>query len=104
MDKVVWLINMLKSYGNIELLFDTVNKTGMKKMKGYMKQVGHENAQIYFYINNGEQFANNNGIKLLKEEAYYKYTNKKGLQIKTKATMFFSGLFNMVKMVHLKIN
>lgn len=37
MDKVVWLINMLKSYGNIELLFDTVNKTGMKKMKGYMK-------------------------------------------------------------------
>ena len=48
-EKVLGLLQMLKGFGNIELVFDTVNKSGMKMLqKKYMKQMGHENARMLF--------------------------------------------------------
>lgn len=45
-DKVFGLFRMLKKHGNIEIVFDTVNSKGMKRMSKYMKQVGHADATM----------------------------------------------------------
>ena len=103
-EKVKGLFKLLKNYGNVELLFDTVNKAGMKQMSKYMKQVGHSDAAMYFYVDSGEKLAAEIGGKLLKEEAYYAHTVKKGLQFVTATTMRMSDLMKMVKMEHLELN
>ena len=43
--KVVGLLRMLTGFGEIEIVFDSVSKSGMAMMrKKYMKQVGHGDA------------------------------------------------------------
>ena len=45
-------------FGNMEVVFDTVNKRGMTMMKKkYMKQVGHADAQMFFYVDSAEELA-----------------------------------------------
>ena len=76
---VIELFMALGKYGRIELLFDTVNKSGMKQMSKYMKQVGHEDASMYFYVDKAEDIASLIGGKVLAEEPYYAHTYKRGL-------------------------
>ena len=102
--KVLDLFRMLKNYGKIELLFDAVNHTGMKQMGKYMKQVGHEDAAMFFYVDRADTTARQVGGRVLAEEAYYAHTPKKGLQFMTAASMRVSDWFRMVKMVHLGLN
>lgn len=98
------LFKTLKNFGKVEILFDTVNGKGMKQMSKYMKQVGHSEASMYFYVDRGEELAQNIGGKLLQEEAYYAHTPKKGLQFMTSVSMKVSDKFMMVKMLHLALN
>lgn len=103
-DKVLQLIQMLKKYGAIEIVFDTVNKSGMKRIGKYMKQVGHADAAMYFYVDSGAEFTKATGAKLLAEEPYYAHINRHGLQFTTSVTMKMSDRFNMVKMLHVSLN
>lgn len=103
-EKVFRLFKILKQYGNIELVFDTVNKMGMKQIGRYMKQVGHEEATVYFYVDKGEEMVQAVGAQLLAEEPYYAHTDKHGFQFMTAATMRVSDCFNMVKMLHIRLN
>lgn len=103
-DQVMGLFQQLKKYGQIEIVFDAVNGMGMKQMAKYMKQVGHEDAAMYFYLDSGKALADELGAKLLAEEPYYAYTDKHGLQFITAASMKISDYFHMVKMVHLQLN
>lgn len=103
-DKVLTLFRRLKAYGTIELVFDTVNKAGMKQMSRYMKQVGHAEAAMYFYVDSGEAVADAVGARLLAEEPYYAHTDKRGLQLMTSLSMRISDRFRMVKMIHIDLN
>ena len=102
-EKVVNLFKMLKNYGNIEIVFDTVNSAGMKQMTKYMDQVGHSEANMYFCVDSGEALAYETETKLILEEPYYAHINKKGLKFSTKMTMKVSDSCNMVKMIHMKL-
>ena len=105
-EKVVSLLRMLASYGDIEVVFDTVNKSGMNMMrKKYMKQVGHEDAKMFFYVDSASELAAKIGknVKVLSEEGHYKYIDKSGVKIFTKISMLVSDRLNMVKMVHLSL-
>ena len=102
--KVLELFKNLKKYGNIEVLFDSVNSTGMKQMGKYMKQVGHEDASMFFYVDKAEDTAKKVGARVLNEEPYYAHTEKKGLKFMTSTSMKVSDKFMMVKMVHLALN
>lgn len=102
--KVVGLFELLKKYGPVELLFDTVNKSGMKRMAKYMKQVGHSDASMYFYVDKAQELAEKIGGQVMMEEPYYAHTDKKGLDFGTSLTMKLSDLLKMVKMIHLKLN
>ncbi len=103
-EKVLQLIRMLQGYGDVELLFDTVSKSGMTMMKKkHMKTVGHEDASVFFYVDSAAELAAKIGgnVKVLAEEKFYSHINKSGLQLSTKVSMVVSDWLNMVKMLHL---
>lgn len=101
----VWgLFQMLQAYGPIDVVFDTVNAKGMKRMHTYMKQVGHADAAMYFYVDSGEALARQIGAVLVMEEPYYTHIQKRGLQVLTSMTMRISDHFNMVKMIQLRLH
>ncbi len=103
-EDVLKLFKMLKKYGNIEVVFDTINSAGMKRMGRYMKQVGHEDVTMYFYVDDAKEVADKVEATVLCEEPYYAHVNKKGFSLVTKVTMIVSDKYKMVKMVHLKLN
>lgn len=102
--KVLQLFKNLNKYGNIEIVFDTVNSSGMKRMYKYMKQVGHADASMYFYVDSAEKMADKVNVTVLKEDTYYCHTDKKGLQFMTSTFMKVSDKFKMVKMLHIGLN
>ncbi len=103
-NKVVELLRMLTGVGEIEIVFDTVSKSGMAMMrKKYMKQVGHGDAQMFFYVDSASELAGKigSGVRVLAEEPYYRRIPRTGLKLSTKVSMAVSDRFGMVKMVHL---
>ena len=75
-NKVVALLRTMGQFGNMEVVFDTVNKKGMAMMqKKYMKQVGHADAQMFFYVDSAKTldrvFGGN--AKVIAEEPYYRH-------------------------------
>lgn len=104
--KVVGLLRMLTGVGKIEIeiVFDSVSKSGMAMMqKKYMKQVGHGDAQMFFYVDSASVLAGKigSGVRVLAEEPYYRHIPRTGLKLSTKISMSVSDRFGMVKMVHL---
>ena len=102
---VIALLRMIGQFGNMEVVFDTVNKRGMTMMKKkYMKQVGHADAQMFFYVDSAEELAAKIGgnVKVITEEPYYRYIPKNSLKLSTKVSMAVSDQFKMVKMICLK--
>ena len=103
--KVISLLRMIGQSGNMEVVFDTVNKKGMAMMqKKYMKQVGHADAQMFFYVDAAKELAAKirGNVKVIAEEPYYRYIPKNGLKLSTKVSMAVSDQFKMVKMICLK--
>lgn len=105
-ENVLELMKILMNYGDIEILFDTVNKNGMIMMqKKHMKTVGHEEAKMFFYVDSATELAAkiDSKVKVLAEETFYSHISKKGLEFSTKFSMIFSDLLGMVKMIHLSL-
>lgn len=103
-DKVLDLFASLSAYGDIEVVFDAVNSSGMRRMGHYMKQAGHGEVPMYFYVDRAQDIVDTVGGAVLKEEAYYAHTPRKGLGFVTAVSMGVADRFMMVKMVHLKLN
>lgn len=102
-DDVIKTFKILQKFKNAELVFDTLNKWGIRGIKRYMKELGHDEAIMYFSVDDGKKLANKIGATLLKEEKYYNHTSKKGMKLMTKVSMMISDLLYMVKMIHIKL-
>lgn len=105
-DAVLGIMKMLQKFGNVEVLFDTVNKSGMTMMrKKHMKTVGHEDAKMFFYVDKASELAEKIGgnVTVLAEEKFYSHISKAGLSLSTKISMVVSDWLSMVKMIHLKL-
>ena len=104
-DVIKAIQNLMIFENSVELVFDALNYLGIKGVKKYMKQLGHNDAIMYFYVNVtydlGHEIGEN--VKLIKEEKYYSKISKEGMNFITKTSMIASDLFNMVKMIHLKL-
>lgn len=101
------LLKKIAKVPNAMLIFDTVNSSGMKRMAGYMKQLGHEDAAMYFYVDDAKELAKeiSETVTVLEERPYYSYVkNRKGMKLITKFKMSVSDKFSMVKMLSLKMN
>lgn len=104
-EKVLDLLRMLQGLGNVEVVFDSVNKIGMDMMrKKYMKQMGHADATMSFYVDSAAELTRKIGddICIITEEPYYRHIDKTGLKPSTKLSMSVSDRLRMVKMVHVK--
>lgn len=104
--KVIALLRMIRQLGNIEVVFDSVNKKGMLMMKKkYMKQLGHADVQMFFYVDSAKELATKilGNVEVIAEEPYYRFIPKTGLKLSTKVSMEVSDMFSMVKMIHLKL-
>ena len=103
-DVVKAIKNMLK-FDNAELVFDGLNSLGIKGIKKYMKDLGHSDATMYFYVNDPYELAKEIGpnVEVIEEIKYYIMTPKDGLDFMTKVQMNGADLFYMVKMIHLKL-
>ena len=106
-EKVLAFLQMLRGFGDIEIVFDTVNKKGMDMMhKKYMKQVGHAEAKMFFYLDSAAELAEKLGLApgAVEEAPYYRHIPRQGLRLATRVSMAVSDRFGMVKMVRLKQN
>lgn len=77
----------MEGFGNIELVFDTVNKSGVKMLqKKYMKQMGHGDARMFFYADSADDLVSSLGgnARVLAEEPYYRFIKRNGLKFITK--------------------
>ena len=104
-DQIIEFLRKVKLLGTVEILFDTVSKSGMKRTKKYMKQLGKEDATMYFYVEKGKELINEigNNCKLIDEHDFYDFTeNKSKFKFKTKLYMVISDKLHMVKMIQLK--
>ena len=104
--KVMELLGMLSEFGEMELIFDAVSKGGMAMMrKKYMKQLGHGDAQMVFYVDSASELASKigGGVRVLSEEPYYRHIPRTGLKLSTQVSMEISDRFRMVKMVNLRL-
>ena len=104
--KVLGLFHMLRQFGEVEVVFDAVSKSGMAMMrKKYMRQVGHADAQMSFYVDSAEKLAKaaGAGTRILADEPYYRRIPRNGLLLSTKLSMAVSDWLRMVKMIHLQI-
>lgn len=71
--KVLGLFQMLRQFGEVEVVFDAVSKSGMAMMRRkYMRQVGHADAQMFFHVDSTEELAQkvNANTKVLADESY----------------------------------
>lgn len=71
-----------------------------------MKQMGHADARMFFYVNFAAALARKigNDACAITEKPYYRHIDKTGLKFSTKCSMSVSDRFCMVKMVHVESN
>lgn len=101
-EKVLALLRMLGQFGNLEMVFDAVNRRGIAMLrKNYMKRAGHGDAELLFYVDNVRDLAYKagGGIRLLSETPYYQHIPRQGLSFPTKLSMHISDCLGMVKMI-----
>lgn len=106
-DRVIGLMKMLQRFGDIEIVFDAVSKKGMAMMmKKYMKQVGHGDTGMFFYVDDATKLALQVGdsASVLSEEPYYMRIPKRGLKLSSKISMAVADKFEMVKMIHMELH
>lgn len=102
-EKVLELLRMLQRHC-VEIVFDAANKFGINMMKRkYMKQVGHADAKMFFYVDSPEDLVKKIGgeIKIFPTDKYYSHVSRKGLNIVSRVSMNVTDRFDTVMMIHL---
>ena len=103
------VLEMLRSISSILggiIVFDTVNHSGIQMMSRYMKQVGHADAAMFFYVDKAEALANEIGprISVIEEKPFYRGIPRKEMKsFSTRVSMTVSDWFSMVKLITLKL-
>lgn len=105
-EQVIDFIKSLTVFDQSELIFDAVSSAGIKGSKYYMKKMGHQDAEMFFCVDNAKTFAAkiSPNIQIADNRRFYGMTNLRSrMSFATKSKMIFSDMFNMVKMIHMKI-
>lgn len=103
---IIEFLRKVKELNEVEVVFDTVSKLGMKATKRYMKKLGKDDVFMYFYVENANKLIKEIGGNtiVLAEKDYYSFIkNKKDFKFMTRISMNISDFLHMVKMIHLKL-
>ena len=105
-DIVEFISNLKDKFDDVELIFDATSEKGLKFTNRYVKKTGNEDALMYFFVNDSEEFARKTDSKLISERLFYTKTRKilsKKISLYTKVSMFFCDWRKMAIILHLKI-
>jgi O-methyltransferase involved in polyketide biosynthesis len=105
-DQIFDFIRHLAILGDVYLVFDAVSTAGIQATRRYMRKMNRSDAEMFFSVDCVHRFAASisPNVSVLKEPAFYgSLASASGLCLATKAKMFFSDLFGMVKMIQLRI-
>ena len=106
-DKIVDMIKKMKSiFPKGELVFDATNSKGLEVANKYVKKTGNVNAQMYFSIDNPNEFVKLTDTRLVEFQGFFERALKScsGLKINTKIFMYFADKLHRTFVVHLKLN
>ena len=106
-EEVSVLLRKLKSiFKNGEMVFDATNEVGIRYAQRYVKKTGNQEAMMYFYINDAEEFARENGVQLLDVRGFYNEARKmigKKLNLYTRVAMKVADDKKRTTLLHLKL-
>lgn len=95
---------VFKKIPSAQILFDTLDESGMKIANNFVKKTGNKNAEMYFYVNNAKEYFDSFSISATHVSEYPFYTNtrkilKRQIKLSSKVIMWFSDKLNRVKVV-----
>ncbi|MDR2045158.1 MAG: class I SAM-dependent methyltransferase [Clostridium sp.] len=106
-DKVIrFLTNVRTHLKDVELIFDAANKTGIQYANKYVKKTGNTNALMYFYVDDGVDFARKTNTVLIEERVFFTAARKilsKKLGLYTRIAMRMVDHRKRAVILHLKI-
>ena len=105
-EQVIDFIEHLAGFDQVQLVFDAVSSSGIKGSRHYMKKMGRQDAEMFFSVDSTKALVKKLSARtsVIEERKYYSLTELHSkISSATKLKMRFSDVFNMVKMVHLKI-
>jgi O-methyltransferase involved in polyketide biosynthesis len=103
---VKFIADIRNIFNNVELIFDTTNETGIRYTNRYVRKTGNTNAMMYFYINDGAEFARKTGATLIEERPFFTDARKllsKKLGLYTRIAMRVVDNKKRAILLHLRI-
>ncbi|PID46733.1 MAG: conjugal transfer protein [Proteobacteria bacterium] len=88
----------------LAIVFDAVDKAGLKISNRYVKKMGNHNAEMYFYVNSAKHFFNGVSPELNNVQEYPFYTEARKrlgnrISLRSRFIMWASDKLNRVKIV-----
>jgi len=107
-EKIVrFLSDVKKRFPKGELIFDATNEIGIKYANKYVQKTGNTSAQMYFYVNDGQAFAQKCGMELIEQRTFYTAARKmlkRKLKLYTRIAMKVCDDGGRTIILHLKLN
>lgn len=106
-NKIIELIKEMKSQIHEgELVFDATNSKGLELANKYVKKTGNIDAQMYFSIDNPNEFAGLTNTRLFEVVGFFDGALKdcRKLKLMTKIYMYFADKLHRTMIVHLRFN
>ncbi len=99
-----FLRDSLNNIPQLAIVFDAVDKVGLKFANRFVKGTGNDNAEMYFYVNDAEQFFRGVSPTLTGVQEYPFYTEVRKIlgntvSMKTRFYMWFADRLNLAKIV-----
>ncbi len=104
--QVLRLMDGLTSFGTCELTFDALNRRGMRRMGGYLRQLGHEDVTMSFSVDDARELTSELSVpaRVLDDLPYYSLVgDRHGLSPVTRASFAVSDHLGMLRMIRLEI-
>jgi len=107
-EKIVqFLSDVKKRFPKGELIFDATNDIGIKYANKYVQKTGNTSAQMYFYVNDAQAFAQKCGMELVDIRTFYTTARKmlkRKLKLYTRIAMKVCDDGGRTIILHLKLN
>lgn len=106
-EEILQIIKLIQeNFENVEMIFDATNKAGLKRANKYVQKTGNQDALMYFYVNNGEEFAKKTNSKLIEQRPFFTDARKilsKKVELMSRIFMWGGDLLNRTIIIHLKL-
>jgi O-methyltransferase involved in polyketide biosynthesis len=96
-----------KTFPRGELIFDATNGKGIKYANRYVRKTGNTSAAMYFFVNDGREFARKTGTTLLERRTFFTDARKmpgRKLRFYTRIAMKVVDNGGRAILLHLKLN